>query len=75
MLCMGPDFLHHRKLSLDRELKNTRPHLMIFSFLRDHGLVLPIATARKQFAYIFYPVIQLFMAEDMCRFGNFFYRP
>ena len=63
MLCMGSDFLCHRKLSLDRELKNTRPHLMIFSFLRDHGLVLPIATARKQFAYIFCPVIQLFTAE------------
>ena len=63
MLCMGSDFLYHRILSLDRELKNMRPHLMIFSFLRDHGLVLPIATARKQLAYIFCPIIQLFTAE------------
>ncbi|KAI4533051.1 hypothetical protein MG293_016070 [Ovis ammon polii] len=30
----------------------------------DDGLVLPISTARKPFAYVFYPVIQLFMAED-----------
>lgn len=42
-----------RKLSLDGELEKMRPHLTIFSFFRDHDLVLPIATARKQLAYIF----------------------
>ena len=47
-----PPYITLRKSFLAGELEKMRSHLMLVSFFGDHGLVLSIATARKQFAYI-----------------------